>query len=366
MNDQANAQIASSSTAAIQVLSAQKRFGQFTALDKVSLEIGAGEFFTLLGPSGCGKTTLLRLIAGFEDLTSGDILLYGATQAGLPPNRREINTVFQQYALFPLMSVVQNVEFGLLRKGIAKVEARRRALAALEMVHMGSFVDRSPVQLSGGQQQRVALARALAPEPKVLLLDEPLSALDLKLRQKVRLELTTLQRNTGITFIFVTHDQEEALTMSDRIAVMSHGRVQQVGTPEEIYEHPRNRFVADFIGETNLLAAEQLEGQGTQATVRVMGGRPFRVERSADLGVGASHVSIRPENLILTDAEEANISGTVSQHVYLGTDVQIAISAADGTEIMTRVQSGSASTLPAPGSTCHLKVREGRARLVDD
>lgn len=351
---------------AIAVLSAEKKFGHFTALHGVSLEVGAGEFFTLLGPSGCGKTTLLRLIAGFEELTSGEILLYGAAQAGLPPNKREINTVFQQYALFPLMNVLQNVEFGLLRRGIAKNEARRSAMVALEMVHMQGFVDRFPSQLSGGQQQRVALARALAPAPKVLLLDEPLSALDLKLRQKVRLELKTLQRETGITFIFVTHDQEEALTMSDRIAVMSQGRVQQIGSPEEIYEHPRNRFVADFIGDTNLLPAEILEQNGTQATIRVMGGCPFIAERTSTTRSATPHASIRPEDLVLTQDSEANVSGTVSHHVYLGTDVQIAVSAVDGTEVMARVQSGSISSLPETGATCHLKVREGRARLLDD
>ncbi len=351
---------------AISVRSAKKRFGSYTALHDVSLEIAAGEFFTLLGPSGCGKTTLLRLIAGFEDLAAGEILLYGAPQAGLPPNRREINTVFQQYALFPLMSVVQNVEFGLLRKGMSKADARSHALSTLKKVQMEGFADRYPGQLSGGQQQRVALARALAPEPKVLLLDEPLSALDLKLRQKVRLELKKLQRETGITFIFVTHDQEEALTMSDRIAVMSHGRIQQVGTPEEIYEHPRNRFVADFIGETNLLVAEILDENGSHATISVLGGQSFVAERSGSERSSAPHVSIRPENLILTGADDCNISGTVCHHVYLGTDVLITIAAEDGTEVMARVQSASAERLPAAGEFCHLKVLGGRARLLDD
>lgn len=354
------------SEVAIRIDSVAKRFGTFTALYNVSLDIGAGEFFTLLGPSGCGKTTLLRLIAGFEALNSGEIFLYGEPMANLPPNQREVNTVFQQYALFPLMTVVQNVEFGLLRKGLSRTNARQRASAVLKMVHMEDLVDRFPAQLSGGQQQRVALARALAPEPKVLLLDEPLSALDLKLRQKVRLELKALQRDTGITFIFVTHDQEEALTMSDRIAVMSQGSVQQVGTPAEIYEHPCNRFVADFIGETNLLKARVLkEGEG-QATIEVLGGRPFAAEWSAAGLAGTPHVSIRPENLILTGAGEAHITGTVSQHVYLGTDIQISITVAGGTEVLVRIPSGAATNLPGTGQTAHLKVREGRARLLND
>ncbi|WP_330390802.1 ABC transporter ATP-binding protein [Rhodobacter xanthinilyticus] len=231
-------------------------------LHGVSLEIRAQEFFTLLGPSGCGKTTLLRAITGFEDVTEGAILLHGEDIAPLPPYKRPINTVFQQYALFPHMTVLENVVFGTRRLGWTVEDARDRARQVLDLVQLSEFAERRPAQLSGGQQQRVALARALAPRPKVLLLDEPLSALDLKLRQAVRPELKALQRETGIAFIFVTHDQEEALTMSDRIAVMSAGRVQQVGTPREIYEAPVNRFVADFIGETNLIESRS-RGRGT-------------------------------------------------------------------------------------------------------
>ena len=232
---------------------AVKRFGAVTALAGVSLTIRDNEFFTLLGPSGCGKTTLLRLIAGFEEITEGEILLYGEDIGTLPPNRRPINTVFQHYALFPHMTVAENVAFGMRRLGWSKADIEDQTVRILDLVKLGDLAARRPAQLSGGQQQRVALARAMAPRPKVLLLDEPLSALDLKLRQAMRIELKQIQEETGITFVFVTHDQEEALTMSDRIAVMSAGEIRQVGTPHEIYEAPVDRFVADFIGETNVL-----------------------------------------------------------------------------------------------------------------
>ena len=231
---------------AIDIQNVTKMFGEFTALKDVSLDIKDNEFFTLLGPSGCGKTTLLRLIAGFEAVSQGAIMLYGQNIADLMPNKRPINTVFQNYALFPHMSVTDNVMFGLLRLGQEKINAKRRVSEVLELVRLSDFADRMPNQLSGGQQQRVALARALAPSPRVLLLDEPLSALDLKLRQAVRLELQQIQIQTGITFIFVTHDQEEALTMSDRIAVIDNGRVQQVGSAREIYEAPENKFVTNL------------------------------------------------------------------------------------------------------------------------
>ena len=247
---------------AIDVRNAVKRFGAVTALAGASLTIRDNEFFTLLGPSGCGKTTLLRLIAGFEEITEGEILLYGEDIGTLPPNRRPINTVFQHYALFPHMTVAENVAFGMRRLGWSKADIEDQTLRILDLVKLGDFAARRPAQLSGGQQQRVALARAMAPRPKVLLLDEPLSALDLKLRQAMRIELKQIQKDTGITFVFVTHDQEEALTMSDRIAVMSAGEIRQVGTPHEIYEVPIDRFVADFIGETNVLDVTVQRGPG--------------------------------------------------------------------------------------------------------
>ncbi len=231
-----------------------KRFGDdVTAVDSIDLEIDDGEFFALLGPSGCGKTTTLRMIAGLEFPTEGSLKIYGEEMGTLSPNKRPVNTVFQNYALFPHMTILENVSFGLRMQKIGKTEASKRAHEALEMVRLGQMAKRKPNQLSGGQQQRIALARALVNRPKVLLLDEPLGALDLKLRQEMQIELKSLQREVGITFVFVTHDQEEALTLSDRIAVMHEGRFLQVAAPETMYEHPANRFVADFIGQTNLL-----------------------------------------------------------------------------------------------------------------
>src|SRR5689334_6327318 len=243
--------------------------GAVRAVDDVSLQISDGEFFALLGPSGCGKTTTLRMIAGFEDTSSGQILIRGKAVQHVPPFHRPVNTVFQDYALFPHMTVLQNVMFGLEMEGVGRAEARKRAIEALELVRLPKALDRKPRQLSGGQQQRVALARALVKKPTVLLLDEPLGALDLKLRKEMQFELKTMQKNLGITFIFVTHDQEEAMTMADRIAVMDQGKVLQVGTPEEIYEAPTTKFVADFIGETNFIKGTFTEMQGQYALVKL-------------------------------------------------------------------------------------------------
>ena len=260
------------SAAAVEAKGVTKVFGAgqdaVRALDGVSVTIRENEFFTLLGPSGCGKTTLLRLIAGFEFPTEGEILLYGEDIAPLPPFKRPVNTVFQNYALFPHMTVAQNIGFGLEMLGKPKAEVAARVTEMLQLVRMEELRNRKTSQISGGQQQRVALARALAPQPKVLLLDEPLSALDYKLRKDMQIELKRLQNETGITFIFVTHDQEEALTMSDRIAVMSKGHILQVGSPREIYDHPAERFVANFIGETNFLQAELAGTAGGKANVR--------------------------------------------------------------------------------------------------
>ena len=348
---------------AIDVRSVVKHYGTMTALHQVSMAIRDNEFFTLLGPSGCGKTTLLRCIAGFESVSGGDILLYGRDIATLEPNHRPVNTVFQQYALFPHMSVLDNVAFGLKMKGVGLAERRARAGKMLEMVHLSAFADRMPSQLSGGQQQRVALARALAPEPKVLLLDEPLSALDLKLRQAMRVELKTLQEQTGITFIFVTHDQEEALTMSDRIAVMSQGRVQQIGTAREIYEAPNNRFVADFIGETNLLEVEVVSASGGMAEVVLPGGHRLRCA-AADTTPGRHHLSIRPERLSI--AAEGPLTGTVERVVYLGTDLQLLTRLPDGAPFTLRLQNSARTQVPEPGSTVSLQLEDGAARLLVD
>ena len=309
------------------------------ALENVSLEIRANEFFTLLGPSGCGKTTLLRLIGGFEQPTSGSVRLYGRPLQGLPPYKRPVNTVFQSYALFPHMTVAQNIAFGLEESRKPRAEIDKTVSDMLNLVRLEGYANRKPSQLSGGQQQRVALARALANHPKVLLLDESLSALDLKLRQEMRLELKRIQSETGITFVFVTHDQDEALTMSDRVAVMRAGRVEQIGTPTEIYDHPRNRYVADFIGDTNFL-----EGRVSGNTVVLKNNVEITLlaHRTAPTGLFAllAHetaptglfapqhgvsdgsrvtLAVRPERAsIARDGD--GIPARVTQVVYMGTD----------------------------------------------
>jgi len=351
----------------VSIQSVTKRFGDFVALDNVSLEIQDNEFFTLLGPSGCGKTTLLRTIAGFEDVTSGSILLQGEDIAGLPPNKRPVNTVFQQYALFPHMDVTQNVMFGLQRLGIGSNEVKQRTSEVLELVQLTDFAKRLPSQMSGGQQQRVALARALAPKPQVLLLDEPLSALDLKLRQAVRLELQQIQHDTGITFIFVTHDQEEALTMSDRIAVIADGKLQQVGSARDIYESPENRFVADFIGETNLIdvnvvdvAADELAG------CELPGGAYFRAPAASGAKVGAGHLSVRPERVSLVSADTGLLSGTVSRHIYLGTDMHVEVTLNDREVVTVRVQNSADNRVPDMGEYVGLNFEASAARLLVD
>jgi len=312
-------------TPAIQLVGLRKSFGtaehEVVAVDSVNLQIEEGEFFSLLGPSGSGKTTVLRMIAGFESPTAGAILLQGKDVTGLAPYDRDVNTVFQDYALFPHMTVLQNVEYGLKVKRVAKAERKQRAVEMLESVRLGGFGHRKPNQLSGGQRQRVALARALVNRPKVLLLDEPLGALDLKLREEMQVELKEIQREVGITFVFVTHDQGEALSMSNRIAVFSHGRIEQVGTPREIYDHPTTAFVAGFVGTSNVMSAtlsEQL------------------------MGVAAVH-SIRPErirvvNETVPDGEVA-ASGTVSDVQYLGADSRVRVDLEDGSHLLASVPS---------------------------
>jgi spermidine/putrescine transport system ATP-binding protein len=348
---------------AVSVREAVKRYGTTTALHGVSLDIADNSFFTLLGPSGCGKTTLLRMIAGFEEVTEGEILLFGKSIAALEPNQRPVNTVFQNYALFPHMSVLDNVAFGLKMKGVDPASRRQRAGQMLELVHLSALSDRMPSQLSGGQQQRVALARALAPEPRVLLLDEPLSALDLKLRQAMRVELKQLQEETGITFLFVTHDQEEALTMSDRVAVMSHGRVQQVGTAREIYETPINRFVAEFIGETNLIEVDVIRVADGRADVVMASGQRLKCS-SATASPGRHALSIRPERV--TIAPDGELEASVERVVYLGSDLQLLTRLDGGAEFAVRIQNAARTLVPAPGDRIRLKLEEGAARLLVD
>jgi len=326
---------------AISLHGVQKNFGNFTAISSVTFEIADNEFFTLLGPSGCGKTTLLRMIAGFEDTTEGTIRLYGDIIENLPPNKRPVNTVFQNYALFPHMTVTENIGFSLKMLGWSNSDIVDRVEEMVEMVKLKEFINRKPSQLSGGQQQRVALARAMASKPKVLLLDEPLSALDLKLRKNMRIELKKLQKTTGITFIFVTHDQEEALSMSDRIAVMSSGKVQQVGSPSEIYERPANRFVADFIGETNLLNATVEKINGETAICRLKGGQLLNAKPNSEVNVGQTgSISIRPERLILDKkpSKKQFLEGTLGQFTYLGTDTQFEVMLGKELSLTIRMQ----------------------------
>jgi len=359
------------SETAIDVRDAVKRYGTFTALERISLSIRDNEFFTLLGPSGCGKTTLLRMIAGFEEVTEGAIFLYGEEIEDLPPHKRPVNTVFQNYALFPHMTVLENVGFGLEMRGKTKAEAQSRAGEMLELVQLSQFSSRKPSQLSGGQQQRVALARALAPQPKVLLLDEPLSALDLKLRQAMRFELKELQQETGITFIFVTHDQEEALTMSDRIAVMSAGRLQQLGEARDIYERPHNMFVADFIGETNLLEVSVDKIADGRALCHLGGGHELTCNAVDDVAVGSKvHMSIRPERLFLSDkaTESESLAGVVRENVYVGTDVQTIVRLNDGPRMIVRTQNsdlGKKATFES-GTSVFVNMEMGAARLLVD
>lgn len=307
------------------------------AIDDVSFTIAQGEFFVMLGPSGCGKTTLLRSIAGLETLDDGEIVLGDRRIDQLAPHARPVNTVFQSYALFPHLTVADNIAFGLEMEGMSKARVRARVEEMLALVQMSEMANRKPEQLSGGQQQRVALARALAKQPQVLLLDEPLAALDLKLRRGMQSELKRLQRTTGITFVFVTHDQEEALSMGDRIAVFNDGRPEQIGTPEEIYEKPASRFVADFIGETNFITTQATRGEDDALTVQLPGGDAIRLAKSVPTPTGDVTLTIRPERIHFDPTGEKFATGRVTKLVYMGTDLRATVELADGTELAVRV-----------------------------
>jgi spermidine/putrescine transport system ATP-binding protein len=324
----------------IRLMELSKQFAEVTAVDSIDLHITGGEFFSLLGPSGCGKTTTLRMIAGFEQPSEGRILLDGSDVAYTPPHKRNVNTVFQNYALFPHLNVFDNVAFGLRRAKRPRDEMRRRVREALELVQLGGFEKRRPSQLSGGQQQRVALARALVLNPAVLLLDEPLGALDAKLRKALQIELKTLQQEVGITFLYVTHDQEEALTMSDRLAVMNGGRVEQIGAPQEVYEDPETLFVADFLGVSNLMDAT---GRGLDdGRCRVDIGR-FELEAGGGPSdvTGPVKVVIRPERIELepheADAGPNRLPGMVERVVYVGSAVQVLVRVATGETLQVLV-----------------------------
>ncbi|MGB7320210.1 MAG: ABC transporter ATP-binding protein [Albidovulum sp.] len=350
---------------AVEAQEVSKHFGQdasvVKALDQVSVKIGRGEFFTLLGPSGCGKTTLLRLIAGFETPTVGKLMLEGEDITALPPNRRQVNTVFQSYALFPHLTVAQNIGFGLEMLGRSRSEVSETTERMLALVKLEPMAGRKTAQLSGGQQQRVALARALAPQPKVLLLDEPLSALDLKLRKEMQVELKRLQTETGITFVFVTHDQEEALTMSDRIAVMSAGKINQIGSPRDIYSHPVNRFVANFIGETNFIKAKLEKG-----VAQVAGGTRITIDTThAD---GDVTLAVRPEHVrIVGPGTQGAITADVTNSVYFGTDSHIYMALADGTAAVARLSSDAdGSSGPEIGAKVGIVFAAGAVQVLED
>ena len=347
------------------------------AIDRVSLRIDEGEFFALLGPSGCGKTTTLRVIAGFEQPTAGEVLIRGAAVGGVPPFHRPVNTVFQDYALFPHMSVLQNVMFGLNMAKVPKKNAKERAMEMLELIQLPHTASRKPHQLSGGQRQRVALARALVNKPAVLLLDEPLGALDLKLRQSMQLELKTMQREVGITFVFVTHDQEEALTMADRIAVMSEGRALQVGRADEIYEAPANRFVADFIGETNFIEGRLESKNGAVGVLELPDGRRLQGRlggRELELG-GRASVAVRPEKIALHAPDDAPppssgvtvLEAEIAEALYTGTSTRYRVVSGGAVDVVVRVQNlhhGFHSMLK-PGERVRISWRNENATLLE-
>ncbi|HEU5149720.1 MAG TPA: polyamine ABC transporter ATP-binding protein [Iamia sp.] len=363
--------------AAVVLRDVRKEFGSYVAVEHADLTIAKGEFFSLLGPSGCGKTTLLKMIAGFEHPTSGAVLLEGEDVSSVPPYKRNVNTVFQQYALFPHMTIVDNVAFGLRSKKVPSAEARKRAMEMLDLVKLAEFAGRRPVQLSGGQQQRVALARALVNMPVALLLDEPLAALDLKLREAMQIELKRIQRDVGITFVFVTHDQGEALTMSDRIAVMSRGRVEQIGTPAEIYDSPASIFVAGFIGSANLLPGRVSAGGGLDkgAKVDLAVGSTIDVPTTGGVEAGGDvTVMIRPERLVPNDGETVpgrSFVGEIQEVIYQGSEIRLIVDLDPETEIIVSIDPDHATELTRAGNLVTLTwapdapfVMPGRSAII--
>ena len=338
--------------------SVTKRFGDLTAVDSIDLEITEGEFFTLLGPSGCGKTTTLRMIAGFEEVTSGRLLVDDVDMAGTPPYRRPTNTVFQSYALFPHLSVKENVSFGLRRQKVERGEIDRRVTRELERVGLSTEANRRPSQLSGGQQQRVALARALVNLPRVLLLDEPLGALDLKLRKGLQVELKRIQQEVGITFVYVTHDQEEALTMSDRIAVMNRGRIEQIADPGEVYDRPATSFVAGFIGVSNLMPGVIRKG-GANGELELDSGVKITTDVNGFAPGDRCHAVVRPEKLAIGSGGrgEPSVEGLVESSLYLGTSTQLIVLLNDGVRMTVLVpNTDEAERQQLPGGGANVKL----------
>jgi len=371
MNDNATGKEANVSGGEVELIDLVKAFGPMRAVNQINLHIPGGEFFSLLGSSGCGKTTTLRMIAGFERPTSGQILLDGVDMTATPPHRRHVNTVFQSYALFPHLNVFDNVAFGLRRAKIETKEVNRRVAEALDLVQLTQFAKRKPVQMSGGQQQRVALARALVLKPAVLLLDEPLGALDARLRKQLQVELKTLQQQVGITFVYVTHDQEEALTMSDRIAIMSNGHIEQIASPQEMYEAPATVFVADFLGVSNLMEAHAAGGgtvNGSGTRIRI--GQYELLAGHGQAPGGNTKATIRPERVRLEPGNapggENRIPGQVERWVYLGNAVQLIIRLATGHTIQALMHNDGEEIPFAPGSSVQAYLPPSALRVLTD
>lgn len=348
----------------IKLINMNKSFKENSVIEDMNLDVGKGEFLTVLGPSGCGKTTTLRMIAGFEKPTSGEIILNGKNVENLPPNKRDINTVFQNYALFPHMTVEKNVGYGLRMKKEKKDVIKRKVSEVLQMVQMEKFADRKPRQLSGGQQQRVAIARALVNHPSILLLDEPLGALDLKLRKQMQLELKSLQKRLGTTFIYVTHDQEEALTMSDRIAVMNQGKIEQIDKPINIYNHPQTKFVADFIGQTNLLKGKVLSEKDGVATI-LIGKKIYTFKSSGNVEKDDQvYISIRPEQMIITRNEgNDELTGVITDRIFIGSSYKTIVQMTSGQTVMVE-ESVASSHLISKGDQVALAWHENKAILL--
>jgi spermidine/putrescine transport system ATP-binding protein len=358
----------SSGDPSVELQAITKQFGDVVAVDDLNLAIGEGQFFTLLGPSGCGKTTTLRVVAGFEDATRGRVLIDGTDVAGVPPYKRPTNTVFQSYALFPHLSVRDNVAFGLKRKKVGGSEIERRVREELDRVGLSAEANRRPAQLSGGQQQRVALARALVNLPKVLLLDEPLGALDLKLRKGLQVELKRIQREVGITFVYVTHDQEEALTMSDQIAVMNAGRLEQLGDPEEVYDRPTTTFVAGFIGVSNLMPGT-VKGTGGGGEVTLDSGVTVRTDVNGFASGDRCHAVVRPEKLRIDSGERGHpgVEGLVESSLYLGTSTQLIVRLPDEvrlTVLVPNADEAERQKLPGGGAKVKLSWAPEHMHLV--
>lgn len=338
----------------VQLVDIVKSFGTQTAVDNVNVEVRKGEFLTLLGPSGCGKTTTLRMIAGFEEPTSGKVYLDGQNVSEKQPYQRDVNTVFQSYALFPHMNIFDNVAFGLTIKKVPKAEIKEKVLNAIKLVRLEGYEKRFPSQLSGGQKQRVAMARALVNNPKVLLLDEPLGALDLKLRKQMQFELKHLQKQLGITFIYVTHDQEEALTMSDRIAVMNKGKIEQIGVPDEIYERPRTKFVADFIGETNMFEGQITGINGDEANITVEDGvnlniKDIQIKQGKIQNEDNVIIAIRPERIRLNlneDENSNNVKVKIKERIYVGSVNKTVVLLKNGREVTVNEPASNTLSIP--------------------